>query len=386
MPRLIGYDMMRAIHPQPKAKITMKRLFRALLLLPLLCSAAQAATVYTGDKVEGVPVISQLDVNDLPAGKHRFMFLGAPNGIGQHWYVPVMVAKGAQNGPKLGLQAAIHGDELNGVRVIQQVFDGLDTASLNGSVIAVIGANPSGMLANNRNWQIQTDGGAMIDFNRIWPGKEKGDTAEVQAWLLWNRLWRGNADMFIDMHTQSRGTVYPLFIYADYRNAKVREIAELIPADQIKADPGEKGTVETTFVENKIPAITLEIGKPKLYQPDLIERSVIGMHNIMVHNRMIAGQLGQTAKDVPAYIGNDVASIRAETGGFAEVLVKVGDTVSKGQEVAVQRNAFGDVLKRYTAPQDGKVLAIGDDPLREPRALLVRLLIKNSNPKCAKGC
>ena len=377
---------MSVIYLPAKSKIMMLKLSIALLSFSFLSCVTLAATVFTGDKVDGVPVISQLDVNDLPAGKHRFMFLGAPNGIAQHWYVPVMVAKGVQRGPKLGMQAAVHGDELNGIRVIQQVFDQLDVSRLNGSVIAAVGANPSGMLANNRNWQIQTDGGAMIDFNRIWPGKEKGDTAEIQAWRLWNRLWQGNVDMFIDMHTQSRGTAYPLFIYADYRNPRVKEIAELIPADQIKADPGEKGSVETTFIENKIPAITLEIGQPKRYQPDLIERSVIGVHNIMTHYRMIDGPSGPTAKDVPAYIGNDMVSIRAETGGFTEILVKLGDMVSKGQEVAVQRNAFGDVLKRYTAPQAGKVLAVGDDPLREPRALLVRLLIQNKDPRCAKGC
>ncbi|WP_253249451.1 M14 family metallopeptidase [Serratia fonticola] len=362
-------------------KITML----AVLLTGML--NAQAATVYTGDKIGGNPVISKLDVDDLEAGKvYRFMFQGTSNGIGQHWYVPVMVAKGAQPGPKLGLQAAVHGDELNGTRVIQQVFEKLDPAELKGSVIGAVGANPSGMLANNRNWQLANDGGDMVDFNRVWPGKEKGNAAEQQAWLLWNNLWAGNATLFVDMHTQSRGTEYPLFIYADYRNPQVKQMAELFPADQIKADPGEKGSVETTFVENKIPAITLEIGKPKLYQPELIARSLTGVRNLMVQQGMTAGTLGTTAKEQKTFIGNEMSSIRAEVGGFAEVLVKVGDTVVKGQKVAVQRNAFGDIIREYTATHDGRVLAIGNDPLREPRALLVRILFNNPEPQCADGC
>ncbi|MFC0225425.1 M14 family metallopeptidase [Serratia aquatilis] len=364
-------------------------MYKVTMLAVFLAGAlnAQAATVYTGDKIDGNPVISKLDVDDLEAGKvYRFMFQGVSNGIGQHWYVPVLVAKGAQPGPKLGLQAAIHGDELNGTRVIQQVFEKLDPAQLKGTVVGAIGANPSGMLANNRNWQLVNDGGDMVDFNRIWPGKEKGNSAEQHAWLLWNNLWAGNAAMFVDMHTQSRGTEYPLFIYADYRNPQVKQMAELFPADQIKADPGEKGSVETTFVENKIPAITLEIGKPKLYQPELIARSLVGVNNLMIQQGMIDGKLGATAKEQKTFVGNEMSSIRAEVGGFAEILVKVGDSVVKGQKVAIQRNAFGDTIREYTASHDGKVLAIGNDPLREARGLLVRILFNNPDPQCADGC
>ncbi|WON75595.1 succinylglutamate desuccinylase/aspartoacylase family protein [Serratia sp. UGAL515B_01] len=364
-------------------------MYKVTMFAVLLAGAlnVQAATVYTGDKIDGNPVISKLDVDDLEAGKvYRFMFQGASNGIGQHWYVPVLVAKGAKTGPKLGLQAAIHGDELNGTRVIQQVFEKLDPTRLKGSVVGVVGANPSGMLANNRNWQLANDGGYMVDFNRIWPGKEKGNTAEQHAWLLWNNLWAGNAAMFVDMHTQSTGTEYPLFIYADYSNAQVKQMAELFPADQIKADPGEKGSVETTFVENKIPAITLEIGQPKLYQPELIARSLVGVNNLMIQQGMIEGELGATAKEQKTFVGNEMDSIRAEVGGFSEILVKVGDSVVKGQKVAIQRNAFGDTLREYTASHDGKVLAIGNDPLREPRALLVRILFNNPAPQCVNGC
>lgn len=359
----------------------------AAAMLVLGSLSVQAATVYTGDKIEGTPVISKLDVDDLAAGRiYRFMFQGTSNGIGQHWYVPVMVAKGAQPGPKLGLQAAIHGDELNGTRVIQQVFANLNPAQLAGTVVGAIGANPSGMLANNRNWQLVNDGGDMVDFNRIWPGKEQGNTAEQHAWLLWNNLWANNVGMMVDMHTQSRGSEYPLFIYADYRNPQVKQMAELFPADQIKADPGEKGSVETTFVEAGIPAITLEVGKPKLYQPELIARSLTGVQNLMIQQEMMPGRLGKTAKTQKTFIGNEFSSIRAEVGGFAEILVSVGDKVTKGQRVAVQRNAFGDTLREYTATHDGIVLSIGTDPLREARALLVRILFKNPDPQCADGC
>ena len=40
----------------------------------------QAATTFTGDRIQGLPVITQLDVDDLePRNTHRFMFQGAEN-------------------------------------------------------------------------------------------------------------------------------------------------------------------------------------------------------------------------------------------------------------------------------------------------------------------
>ena len=64
------------------------------LLIVLWTLSAQAGTAFSGDKIQGLPVITQLDVNDLEPGKtQRFMFQGVEMGSGEFWYVPVIVAK-----------------------------------------------------------------------------------------------------------------------------------------------------------------------------------------------------------------------------------------------------------------------------------------------------
>lgn len=356
----------------------------ALSTAPLIC---QAATQFTGDSVDGTPVISRLDVNDLQSGKiHRFYLQGAENGVGQHWLVPVLVAKGAKPGKRLGLQAGVHGDELNGTRAIHQVFENIDPLELSGSVVAVIGANSTGLLANSRYFKLQHDSGSGIDFNRIWPGKADGNAAEQQVYRLFNDIWLGNVDAAIDLHTQSTGTAYPLYIYADYRVTGVRDLAELIPADIIKIDPGEPGAAEQAFNEAGIPSITLEIGAAKSYQPELIARGVTGIENIMKHYGMLPGKSGRNASKQGTFIGNQTRSIRALQGGFSEVLVALNQSVKSGQLLAVQRNGFGDIVARYTAPFDGRVASIATDPLREPGSLLVRLIRVNAEPSCKDGC
>lgn len=363
---------------------------KKLLLCALLSCGiptADAATDFTGGRIDDVPIIRSLDINDLTPGKmHRFYLQGSENGIGQHWLIPVLVAKGARPGKRFGLQAGVHGDEINGFLAIQRVFAALSPENMSGSVIAVAGANSTGLLANSRHFQLQDDSGSGVDFNRIWPGKPDGDAAQRQAYRIFNGIWLGNADVVIDLHTQSTGTSYPLYIYADYRVAGVKSLAESIPADIIKIDPGEPGAAEQAFNDAGLASITLEIGGPKMFQPDLVARAVVGIENNLKRLGIIAGNPGQNAAEFGTFIGNETKSIRAGKGGFAEVLVTLNSEVKAGQLLAVQRNAFGDTVARYTAPWDGRVASVGTDPIREPDSLLVRLIRLNTEPGCKHGC
>ena len=335
----------------------------------------QHATTYTGDIINGVPVITHLNLDDLASGKiYRFMFQGSNMNIGQYWYVPVMVAKGSKPGKRLLLNTGIHGDELNGSRVIQQLFATLDATQLNGSIIGVIQAAPNSLFHISRTWFSSTDSGDFTDMNDVFPGNKVGNSAQIHAYLLWNNLWHNNCDYAIDLHSQSTDTEYPLFVFADYRMPAIKTMAELIPADQIKNDEGEKGTVETTFVEHGIPAITIEIGAARSYQSEYINRTLEGIKNILNHLQIWDCPLRRNAADYGSFIGNQMHSVKASTGGYAEVKVNLGDDVIQNQEIALQRNAFGDVIHTYLAPMSGKVLSVGTGATREAGGLLVRIL------------
>ncbi len=130
---------------------------------------ATAATILTGDRLDGVPVIERLDVSDAPLGQiTRYYFRVTNQASGQGWYVPVLVARGAKPGKKLLLTAAIHGDELNGIDVIHQLFAGLDPARMSGTVVAIPGLNAPGLLNASRNFTPSHGGGGLgKDIDRI---------------------------------------------------------------------------------------------------------------------------------------------------------------------------------------------------------------------------
>lgn len=104
----------------------------------------------TGDVLNGVPVIHDLNLADVPAQKvsKYYLRVGELNG-GHPVHIPVMVARGTpeslETGQKLSLSAAIHGDELNPVRVVQRIFEQLEgqVATLNGTGMHLVRHIPS---------------------------------------------------------------------------------------------------------------------------------------------------------------------------------------------------------------------------------------------------
>lgn len=350
----------------------------------LLCASAHAATVFTGDKVGGVPVISDLDVNDLEAGKtHRFMFQGVEMGTGQHWHVPVMVAKGAREGKRLLLVAGVHGDELNPMATVQQVFADLDATQLAGAVIGILGVGRPGVEHVTRMWPTSNLGVNLINPNRTWPGDETGNTVERHSWLIMNRLIKGNADIGIDIHTGGNGIDFALFAFVNHKDAEARQIAELFPIDQILLEPGFDGTLEYALVRVGIPAITLELGGPRSFDADMIAAGTGGVANLLSHYKMLDQPLGQVAKDRDLFIGNKLVDQFAVASGFTEYLVKLNDTVKKGQKLAIQRNGFGDVVHEYFAQADGRVAIVGTDAVRERGVDIVSILAKDDT--CPEG-
>ncbi|MBE9141221.1 succinylglutamate desuccinylase/aspartoacylase family protein [Nodosilinea sp. LEGE 07088] len=335
-----------------------------------------AQTRYTGDTLQGVPVISHLAVSDLaPGQRHRVYFQGVQMGTGQHWYVPVVVTKGSRPGPCIALTAGVHGDEVSGIDAVQRVMAQLDPTAMAGAVLAVLGVSRPAIELTRSLWPTAQQGGLAFDMNRVWPGDETGDNAPARhAGLLWNRLLINNVDAVLDYHTVTTGSAFTMFCFADLRQPAIRQMAELLPVEQIKDDPGLAGTLETAFVDAGIPALTLEIGEGRRFEPQKIALAVEGSLNVLKHYGLIEGPMGRTAADGGTVFGNALATVRATTGGFLELLVGLRDRVIPGQPVARQRSAFGDVVADYHAPVAGEVAVVARDALCEPGTRIVQIL------------
>ena len=81
---------------------------------------------------------------------------------GQHWYVSVMVAKGARPGKRIALVSGVHGDEISSVRTLQTVMDQLDPAAMSGAVLAVLDDRARQLKAWRGDGRIQDEASILL--------------------------------------------------------------------------------------------------------------------------------------------------------------------------------------------------------------------------------
>ncbi len=337
-------------------------------------------TIYTGDVIQGKKVISTLDVGDLePGKKHAFYFQGVQMPTGQHWYVSVLVVKGAKPGKRVALISGVHGDEMSPVHMIQSVMNQIDPEQMSGTVMAVFDVSRPAMEGMARRWPNSGRGIDLVDINRVFPGHENGPDAPTRhAALLFNRLFKPNADYAIDYHTSTTGMDMTAFHLARMDIPEVRAMAELFPIHHIFDNPAYPGLLANALIDAGIPAFTPEIGPPRKLDLNMIPLFVEGTMNVLKHHGIIAGPMGRTGKDSGVFTGNSAGGVLATHGGFVELLVKLADKVATGQKVAIQRNTFGEVVAEYTAPVAGEVAALRTDATAEPGNSLVFILYDGS--------
>jgi uncharacterized protein len=344
----------------------------------------QAQSTYSGDIIDGVRVIERLDVTDQPQGLSRYYFRVTDNGLGQGFYVPVIVVKGAKPGPKLLLTAGIHGDELNGIGVLHRLATTLKPQALSGSVVMLAGLNAPGLMHSTRGFSPSGVETQDSNLNRLMPGDAASqDPAQAYAGRLWSQLIAGNVDIGLDLHTQSRGTLYPMYIFAE--TAKARRLAEILRPDVIAMDQGVDGTIENTLNAYGAVAVTVELGGPEVFDQVMISRAVGSILNLMVNQAMYTGLVEVKAQKT--FIGNNVFNIRSQKAGFANLKVKIGDIVAEGAPLAQITGPFGDVIETLTAPQAGQVLSVATDPRTLSGSMVARMINWSDTGLCSlDGC
>lgn len=144
-----------------------------LLLFAQLLPITFAKTALNGDIVDGVPVITFLDLTDVPSNAiTRYQFLAGEAQGAIKYYIPVFVARGnnesLETGRRLSLSSTVHGDEYSGVRVVQNVFaqleDVVKTGKFNGTVIGIPTINVNGIMHNQRNCTFEKKKGISLLF------------------------------------------------------------------------------------------------------------------------------------------------------------------------------------------------------------------------------
>ncbi len=316
---------------------------------------------------------NDLELEQLEANTKKKIWLKIiDDGMSHPVTVPVIIVRGKEPGPTLGLIAAIHGNELNGIKVIQEVVADIDENNFQGTLIAIPGINGISIPQHRRRYIDEED------LNRNFPGKEKGNRSQQYVFQINNKILT-KLDYLIDMHTASFGRENSLYVRAAMNNDTINQMAKLQDADIILNSNGLPSTNEQISATRTmraeamlkgIPCITVEYGNPQVYQPEIIQRGKTGVENVLSWLNMIDQET--VAVDLPIMCKKSYW-IYVEEGGYLEIMVELKQQLKKGELIAIMRNPFGDILNKYYCPEDGIVIGKSSNPINMNGGRIIHL-------------
>ncbi len=306
-----------------------------------------------------------LELQNLPRGQiHRLHIELMQDGLGAPVHLPVLVARGRKPGPVFGLTAAVHGNELNGIPLIQRLFGKLDVEKLKGTVVGVLAVNVPGLRERRRHL---VEG---RDLNHLMPGRADGNVGQVFAHRLIDRIIN-RFNFLIDLHTASFGRVNSLYIRANMDEEATARIAVLMRPQIILHNPASDRTLRGAAMDLGIPSITVEIGNPQRFHSDYIKKALTGVRAVMANVGMVAKR--KLVLGAQPVLCQSSDWLYTDRGGLLEVFPKVTDQLEKGALIAQLRNAFGDVIREYHAPETGVVIGKSVNPVGYTGARILHL-------------
>lgn len=317
------------------------------------------------DTITEVKTVKEFYLADTPVGTIRHYWLQLiSDGMGNPISIPLIVARGKKDFPVLGLTAAVHGNELNGIPTIQRLFKEVDVNELEGVIVGVPVVNIPSFMRKKRRFN---DG---VDLNHIMPGIAGGNVSQVYAYRLINRLVN-RFDYLLDLHTASFGRINSYYIRADMKHPVVRKMALLQNAQIIVHNPPSDGTLRGAADELDIPAITLEVGNPNTFQRRMIRSGIVGIHNVLCWLEMVSDTV--EPPENPAMVCKRSFWVYTDRGGLLTVHPGLTEHVKKGDHIATIRDVFGNVMEEYRSPEDGIIIGKSVSPVNQTGGRILHL-------------
>ncbi len=270
--------------------------------------------------------------------------------------VPFLIARGRLDGPVIGIASAVHGNELNGIRIIHHLLETLDLKALRGSVLCAPVVNIPAFKDGSR---LFPDG---LDLNHVFPGRVDGKPAEQYA-KVFSSAFLPNIDFLVDIHTASVGRLNTMYVRADLSDPMSKALAEAFNPQIVLNVRGSDGTLRRNALKRGVPAITVEAGNPNVFDGQMVQQGEVGVRNILIELGFLPGSKSLEREPV---VCPSSTWLRTRGGGLLEMRFGLFDKIPKGAVVAVASDLFGSEIASYRAPYKGIVIGMAGNPVALP--------------------
>ena len=315
------------------ARATARRLALVMLSLAVLCP--QTAVLQPSDltiKSEEAAFRAEGESIKTDDPRKPFQLLGQnvkPGSIerlswapysGMTEATPVIVVRGVRPGPTLYLTAAVHGSEINGIRIVQQIIHSLEPDKLSGNVIAVPIVNLQGFRRKSRYlWDRR-------DLNRYFPGHPQGNAAARIAYSFFHGIVM-QCDAFVDIHTASLQRTNLTQLRANALMPAVKRLTQGFGPILVLHSKGVRGTLRRAADAASVPAVTLELGEAHRINPAKVEQGYRGIQSLMAALEMVDEK--KPAAEAFLFFRHSTW-VRANNGGLFLSRVSLGEAVAPG--------------------------------------------------------
>jgi len=272
--------------------------------------------------------------------------------------VPLLLARGRQDGPLVVILGGVHGDEYEGILAAGAIFAELDPETLRGRVLVTPVAHPAAFEAGTR-----TAPGDGLNLARIFPGREGGTATERLAAVLSEAVIRP-ADLLLDLHSAGQHYAMPLLCGSysgnDHLGGRCRAAALAFGAPVYWAHPTvAPGRSLSVARDRGIPCLYAECGGGGRARPAEVRAYREGAHRVLAH----AGALPRddVAPPPPPRLclengGDTDQAVPVHQDGLLLSRVVLLQQVEPGEPLGEVRDTRGHVLETVVTPGSGRVV------------------------------
>ena len=311
----------------------------------------------------------QYDTEVEPGEKRHLRYEVGESYLGDSIKIPITVINGEHDGKTVFFSAAIHGDELNGVKVVQEIADQYSPKDLHGTLVCLHVCNIPAYEAQQRYTPIYDQ-----DMNRSFPGKERGNTTDRMAYEIYHRFI-AQCDFGVDFHTSTRNRTTIYHARADLSDPAVERLTRAFSTNVVLYGEGDGGSLRSVASAAGIPTITIEMGRAHRFQPVLIEKALAGVESILAEYELLPGKAVHWSGWYMATAADSTKRwLRADTGGLVEMGWGPYPLVHEGETICTISNHFKTAEHTVTAPFDGLIVGALENPVAAPGHPLCHLL------------
>jgi predicted deacylase len=285
------------------------------------------------------------------------------------------------DGPIVWLTGCVHGDEIEGIIIIQEIFKRLKKEPLlKGQIYAFPLMNPLGFETVSRHITMSEE-----DLNRSFPGNKNGSLAERLADRIFTAIIKTKPTLVLDLHNDWLNSI-PHCLLDPYPGLKNKVAWQKAKEFSLQAgfliinedEPGQEivslqKTLSGSLILHNIPALTLELGgastKASIVSEKDVEDGIRSIWQVLAYLGMVKPKEGefnfQPPKELKGKILQDFYQ-SVSSSGIIRFLAKPGDIVKKGQPLARVYNVFGKLQETVQALHDSIILGHTDYSVAYP--------------------